>query len=83
MVTLREMAKMERGNACAMIRVVMTGGRLRYARKALGLTQVRLGELLGYAGETVSRWENDQAEVPPVVRLAMIGLLTYPPLGAA
>jgi transcriptional regulator with XRE-family HTH domain len=53
----------------------VSGAVLRYARKALGLTQVALAPCLGVKPETVSRWEADAA-IPRGVQLAMVGLLT-------
>lgn len=35
----------------------LTGGELRFLRKEMGLSQRRLGELLGCSEETVSLWE--------------------------
>jgi DNA-binding transcriptional regulator YiaG len=35
------------------------GSVIKYARKALGLTQSALGDILGHKPETVSRWENN------------------------
>jgi DNA-binding transcriptional regulator YiaG len=51
------------------------GAVLRYARKALGLTQVALGQCLGARSETVYKWEADD-EIPRDVQMAMVGLLT-------
>jgi DNA-binding XRE family transcriptional regulator len=47
---------------------------VRSIRRSLGLTQEALGGKIGYRSETISRWENGHEEVPPVVRLALIGL---------
>lgn len=40
-----------------------TGAVLRFARKTLGLTGRELGEELGVAAETISRWENDERDI--------------------
>lgn len=48
---------------------------IRYARKALGLTQKELAAILGYAHETVSRWENNKEELPRSASQALIGIL--------
>lgn len=48
---------------------------LRYARKALGLTQADLGALLGVSAETVSRWESGAEPFKPAIQLALAGLL--------
>ena len=42
----------------------------RAARKALGLTQAEVAELLGTTAETLSRYENGHLEVPRTVQLA-------------
>jgi DNA-binding XRE family transcriptional regulator len=51
------------------------GSELRFARKALGLSQGDLGGLLGVALETVCRWETGEGDVSVVVRLAVLHLL--------
>lgn len=33
------------------------GGRIRYARQNLGMTQVELGDAVGVLGQQVHRWE--------------------------
>ena len=53
---------------------VFTGEVLRFARKALGLTQRELGEQLGRAAETISRDEK-RAELDSELRFAMLGLV--------
>jgi DNA-binding XRE family transcriptional regulator len=56
-----------------------TNGRLsnslQWVRRALGLTQSELGDLLGYRAETLSRWENGNGEPPAVVAAVLAGLL--------
>jgi DNA-binding XRE family transcriptional regulator len=48
---------------------------LRYARKALGLTQKDLGAVIDYQHETVSRWENDKEAMPMAASVALVGIL--------
>jgi putative zinc finger/helix-turn-helix YgiT family protein len=40
-----------------------SGESFRFMRKALGFTAVDLGDLLGVAAETISRWETGQRDV--------------------
>ena len=51
------------------------GGRLRTARRSVGLTQKQLAEQLGVESVTVSRWERD-VTTPSLPRLRRIGELT-------
>ena len=61
--------------------LVLRDGRLvnkdvvRYARKALGLRQVDLGELLDKSPENISRWENGEVRIPRAEQVALIALL--------
>lgn len=41
--------------------------RLQLARKAAGISPSRMAELTGYAKESISRFENGKAVVPPAV----------------
>lgn len=50
------------------------GDVLRYARKALGLTQKELGIVIDYKHETMSRWENG-GEMPQAAASAIVGVL--------
>jgi DNA-binding transcriptional regulator YiaG len=52
-----------------------TGSMLRFARKALGLTQAELAERLATASESVSRWEREERPMEPWVPLAVLGLV--------
>src|SRR5690606_36600914 len=54
----------------------MTGERLRAVRKVLGMTQRKLGEKLGMAHETLSRFENAEEPAPDWLRAAMLGLVS-------
>jgi DNA-binding transcriptional regulator YiaG len=51
------------------------GGEIRFARKALGLTQARLATLLDVAQETVSRWETGSETMSRVSRLALLAVV--------
>ena len=52
-----------------------TGGMLRFARKALGLTQVELAERIAASSESVSRWEREERPMEPWVPLAILALV--------
>ena len=41
----------------------MTGGEIRALRKKLGVTQLRLAELVGVAENSVARWERGEMRV--------------------
>ena len=41
----------------------LTGAELRFLRIELGLSQIRLGMLLGKSGQTVARWEKGQSRI--------------------
>lgn len=47
------------------------GGRLQQVRKAAGLSQEQLGELVGMSRQAVSKWETDQA-APDIDTLALL-----------
>lgn len=51
------------------------GAVVKFARKALGFTQVELGKVLGYSAETISRYEQDAIETPRAVLVALLGLV--------
>ncbi|MDX2054058.1 MAG: helix-turn-helix domain-containing protein [Polyangiaceae bacterium] len=51
------------------------GGALKYARKALRLTQADLARELGVEPETVSRWETGKMPVTRMAQVAIAGLL--------
>jgi DNA-binding transcriptional regulator YiaG len=63
----------------------VTGGMLRFARKALDKTQAELAERIGTTSESVSRWEREERSLEPWVPLAVLGLvraeLMPPPSG--
>jgi len=51
------------------------GGALKFARKAMGLTQDSLARALEVKPETISRWETGAAPVSRSTQLAVLGLL--------
>jgi YgiT-type zinc finger domain-containing protein len=53
----------------------VSGDMLRFARKALGLTQAELAERIGSTFESVSRWEREERPMEPWVPLTMLALL--------
>ena len=53
----------------------VTGAMLRFARKALDLTQAELAARLGTAFESVSRWEREERPTEPWVPVAVLGLV--------
>ncbi len=63
----------------------VSGAMLRFARKALGMTQGDLAERIGATPESLSRWEREERPMEPWVALAVLGLvrgrLMPPPKG--
>jgi DNA-binding transcriptional regulator YiaG len=53
----------------------VTGSMLRFARKALDMTQAQLAERIGTTFESVSRWEREERPMEPWVPLAVLGLV--------
>ena len=49
----------------------MNGAKLRERRKALGLTQQALGDILGVAQNSVARWEREEMAIPTFLHLAL------------
>ena len=49
----------------------MNGATLRERRKALGLTQQALGDILGVAQNSVARWEREEMAIPTFLHLAL------------
>jgi DNA-binding transcriptional regulator YiaG len=76
-LSLDRVQRYEQRAAATVLRHVQpaTGPMVRYARRALGMTQVELGAALGCAAETVSRWETDAMPIPRVNQLALVALL--------
>ncbi len=84
-LTMAELGGYERRAARTVLFKRMAAGpdAYRYARKALGLKQTDLAEILGYRGETVSRWETGSEEMPRVAQLAIAGLIAGVDLGVS
>lgn len=76
-IPLHVLAGYQRRAAAIALREVkeVDGSLMKYARKALGLTQTELGVAIDCPGETVSRYEADEMPVPTQVRLAVARLL--------
>ena len=76
-LTMAQVERYERRAAATVLRTVekASGKMIRYARRAIGLTQEQLADLLQCASETVSRWENDRATVERHHQLALVALL--------
>jgi putative zinc finger/helix-turn-helix YgiT family protein len=76
-LSLDQMQRYEQRAAATVLRHVetATGPMVRYARRAMGMTQVELSAALGSAPETISRWENGAIPIPRVNQLALIALL--------
>lgn len=53
----------------------VTGAMLRFARKALDLTQAELAARLGTSFESVSRWEREERPSEPWLPVAILGLV--------
>ena len=76
-LTSRDWAGYQRRAAAVVLREARTvdGAVMRYARKAIGLRQVDLAGLLGYAPETLSRWETGDLPIPRTAELALVAVL--------
>ena len=79
-ITLDELAEYERRAAVVVLSEVadVGGAEIRFARKALGLTQARLAGLLDVAPESVSRWETGAENMSRVSRLALLAIVREP-----
>jgi DNA-binding transcriptional regulator YiaG len=53
----------------------VTGAMLRFARKALDMTQEELSTRIGATSESVSRWEREERQMETWVPLAVLGLV--------
>ena len=71
-----QIKRLEHRAAITVLESVDIGGQeLRFARKALDISQVELGSLLGVSAETVSRWEQGNENFKRAVQLAVADLL--------
>lgn len=52
----------------------MTPDDLRHARQRLGLSQAKLGRLLGLSSQSVYMWEAGKTRLPPWLPLALRGI---------
>ena len=75
--SLRQLADYERRAARTVLLEVrdVEPNVLRYARRAMGLTQAQLADILGVTPETISRWETGAEVYKPAVPLALAALL--------
>lgn len=55
------------------------GDVVRFARKAIGLTQTQLGDVVGYSAEMISKYENGKETVQKAYALALCSLLDMTP----
>ncbi len=76
-LSLKDLASYQRRAAAIVLRDAkkIDGSVVRYARKAMGLRQTDLADLLGSAAETVSRWETNALEMPRAEQLALVAIL--------
>ncbi|MEY4551325.1 MAG: Antitoxin component of bacterial toxin-antitoxin system, MqsA [Pseudomonadota bacterium] len=76
-ITSEELGRLERRAALTVLSEVdaIDGRELKFARKALGLTQAELAQHLGVAMETVCRWETGKEEFKRQTQLAVLRLL--------
>jgi DNA-binding transcriptional regulator YiaG len=74
---LKQLAEYERRAAVVVLSEAadVGGAEIRFARKALGLTQARIAGLLDVAPETVSRWETGSETMSRVSRLALLAVV--------
>jgi len=74
---LNQLAEYERRAAAIVLSEAadIGGAEIKFARKALGLTQVRLAALLDVAPETISRWETGAESMSRVSRLALLAVV--------
>lgn len=82
MLTMEELSRYERAAAAIVFRDAparVTGGVVKFARKALGMTQAELGAAIDCRGETVSRWEHGHDAIPRAPQLAIVALLEARP----
>ena len=76
LVSMKQLAKYERRAAALVLREgSVNGGVVKFARKALGMTQADLGAAICCRPETVSRWETGVEKIPRASQLAIVALL--------
>lgn len=76
-ITSDELGRLELRAALTVLSEVeeIDGGELKFARKALGLTQAELARHLGVTMETVCRWETGKEGFKRQTQLAVLRLL--------
>jgi DNA-binding transcriptional regulator YiaG len=76
-LTYEQVAEFERRATITVLRDIelVQGEELKFARKALDMSQPELAEYLGVAEATVSKWENNREAFKRPVQLALLGLL--------
>jgi DNA-binding transcriptional regulator YiaG len=76
-LSYEQVAEFERRAAITVLRDIelVQGEELKFARKALDMSQPELAEYLGVAEATVSKWENNREAFKRPVQLALLGLL--------
>jgi transcriptional regulator with XRE-family HTH domain len=76
-LTIGDVERYERRAAALVLRSLerASGPAARYARRALGVTQEQLAQLIGYASETISRVENGHLDVERSYQLSLVALL--------
>jgi DNA-binding transcriptional regulator YiaG len=76
-ITSEELARLERRAAITVLAQVeaIDGSELKFARKALDLSQAELARLLGVTTETVCRWETAKESFKRQTQLAVLRLL--------
>ena len=79
LLSMRQIANYERRAAAVALRdgTKVSGAMVKFARKALGMTQEELGAALACRGETVSRWEHDHEATTRTSQLAIVALLEH------
>ena len=76
-ITSEELSRLERRAAMTVLSEVedIEGSELKFARKAIGLTQAELALKLGVTTETVCRWETGKEDFKRQTRLAVLRIL--------
>ena len=76
-LSYEQVAEFERSAAITVLRDIklVQGEELKFAHKALDMSQPELAEYLGVAESTVSKWENNREAFKRPAQLALLGLL--------